>query len=46
MLTYRNLKDHLDTDNLARFLETEQKVETDLVLHSCNIVRLMLDIFS
>lgn len=26
MLTYSNLKDHIDTDDLARFLETEQKV--------------------
>lgn len=26
MLTYSNLKDHLDTDDLARFLNTEQKV--------------------
>uniref|UniRef100_A0A3Q2QTZ9 Phosphoinositide phospholipase C n=1 Tax=Fundulus heteroclitus TaxID=8078 RepID=A0A3Q2QTZ9_FUNHE len=26
MLTYSNHKDHLDTDDLARFLETEQKV--------------------
>lgn len=28
MLTYSNLKDHLDTEDLARFLETEQKVHT------------------
>lgn len=26
MLTYSNHKDHLDTDDLARFLEIEQKV--------------------
>ncbi|XP_054465507.1 1-phosphatidylinositol 4,5-bisphosphate phosphodiesterase eta-2a [Anoplopoma fimbria] len=26
MLTYSNHKDHLDTDDLARFLETEQKM--------------------
>lgn len=26
MLTYSNLKDHLDTDDLVRFLEAEQKV--------------------
>lgn len=26
MLTYSNHKDHLDTDDLARFLETEEKV--------------------
>lgn len=26
MLTYSNHKDHLDTDDLTRFLETEQKV--------------------
>lgn len=26
MLTYSNLKDHLDADDLARFLNTEQKV--------------------
>lgn len=26
MLTYSNHKDHLNTDDLARFLETEQKV--------------------
>jgi len=26
MLTYSNHKDHLDTDDLKRFLETEQKV--------------------
>lgn len=27
MLTYSNLKDHLDIDDLARFLNTEQKVK-------------------
>lgn len=26
MLTYSNLKDHLDPNDLARFLNTEQKV--------------------
>lgn len=26
MLTYSNLKDHLDPDDLSRFLSTEQKV--------------------
>lgn len=26
MLTYSNHKDHLDTSDLTRFLETEQKV--------------------
>lgn len=26
MLTYSNLKDHLDADDLTRFLENEQKV--------------------
>lgn len=28
MLSYSNHKDHLNTDDLARFLETEQKVQT------------------
>lgn len=36
MLTYSNLKDHLDADDLARFLNTEQKVITQK-LQSCHL---------
>uniref|UniRef100_A0A671XX93 1-phosphatidylinositol 4,5-bisphosphate phosphodiesterase n=2 Tax=Sparus aurata TaxID=8175 RepID=A0A671XX93_SPAAU len=38
MLTYSNLKDHLDTDNLARFLETEQKMTKVTKDHCLEII--------
>lgn len=34
MLTYSNHKDYLDTDDLKRFLETEQKVAAEFQLHA------------
>lgn len=37
MLTYSNLKDHLDIDDLVRFLETEQKVHILSVLISTKL---------
>ncbi|KAI4877447.1 hypothetical protein NFI96_034579, partial [Prochilodus magdalenae] len=38
MLTYSNHKDHLDTDDLARFLETEQKMTRVTKEHCLEIV--------
>ncbi|XP_041801825.1 1-phosphatidylinositol 4,5-bisphosphate phosphodiesterase eta-2a [Chelmon rostratus] len=38
MLTYSNLKDHLDTDDLARFLETEQKMTKVTKDHCLEII--------
>ncbi|KAM4563392.1 1-phosphatidylinositol 4,5-bisphosphate phosphodiesterase eta-2a [Odontesthes bonariensis] len=38
MLTYSNHKDHLDTDDLARFLETEQKMTKVSKDHCLEIV--------
>lgn len=40
MLTYSNLKDHLDADDLARFLNTEQKV------HHPSRIKISFDILS
>ncbi|XP_051282324.1 1-phosphatidylinositol 4,5-bisphosphate phosphodiesterase eta-2a isoform X2 [Dicentrarchus labrax] len=38
MLTYSNHKDHLDTDDLARFLETEQKMTKVTKDHCLEII--------
>ncbi|XP_034731707.1 1-phosphatidylinositol 4,5-bisphosphate phosphodiesterase eta-2a isoform X6 [Etheostoma cragini] len=38
MLTYSNHKDHLDTDDLARFLETEQKMTNVTKDHCLEII--------
>ncbi|KAM9855322.1 1-phosphatidylinositol 4,5-bisphosphate phosphodiesterase eta-2a [Aulostomus maculatus] len=38
MLTYSNHKDHLDTDDLARFLETEQKMSKVSKDHCLEII--------
>ncbi|XP_074499229.1 1-phosphatidylinositol 4,5-bisphosphate phosphodiesterase eta-2a isoform X1 [Sebastes fasciatus] len=38
MLTYSNHKDHLDTDDLARFLETEQKMTKVAKDHCLEII--------
>uniref|UniRef100_A0A672YND2 Phosphoinositide phospholipase C n=1 Tax=Sphaeramia orbicularis TaxID=375764 RepID=A0A672YND2_9TELE len=38
MLTYSNHKDHLDTDDLARFLETEQKMTKFTKDHCLEII--------
>ncbi|XP_062854592.1 1-phosphatidylinositol 4,5-bisphosphate phosphodiesterase eta-2a [Trichomycterus rosablanca] len=38
MLTYSNHKDHLDTDDLARFLENEQKMTKVMKEHCLEIV--------
>ncbi|XP_068588838.1 1-phosphatidylinositol 4,5-bisphosphate phosphodiesterase eta-2a [Cebidichthys violaceus] len=38
MLTYSNHKDHLDTDDLARFLETEQKMTKVTKEHCLEII--------
>ncbi|XP_044065879.1 1-phosphatidylinositol 4,5-bisphosphate phosphodiesterase eta-2a isoform X3 [Siniperca chuatsi] len=38
MLTYSNLKDHLDTDDLARFLETEEKMTKVTKDHCLEII--------
>ncbi|XP_027144255.1 1-phosphatidylinositol 4,5-bisphosphate phosphodiesterase eta-2a isoform X1 [Larimichthys crocea] len=38
MLTYSNLKDHLDTDDLTRFLETEQKMTKVTKDHCLEII--------
>ncbi|XP_028266836.1 1-phosphatidylinositol 4,5-bisphosphate phosphodiesterase eta-2a isoform X2 [Parambassis ranga] len=38
MLTYSNHKDHLDTDDLARFLETEQKMNKVIKDHCLEII--------
>ncbi|XP_040009088.1 1-phosphatidylinositol 4,5-bisphosphate phosphodiesterase eta-2a isoform X2 [Xiphias gladius] len=38
MLTYSNHKDHLDTDDLARFLETEQKMTKVTKDHCVEII--------
>nr|XP_020476466.1 1-phosphatidylinositol 4,5-bisphosphate phosphodiesterase eta-2-like isoform X1 [Monopterus albus] len=38
MLTYSNHKDHLDTDDLARFLETEQKMTKATKEHCLEII--------
>ncbi|XP_068162408.1 1-phosphatidylinositol 4,5-bisphosphate phosphodiesterase eta-2-like [Antennarius striatus] len=38
MLTYSNLKDHLDTDDMTRFLETEQKMTKVTKEHCLEII--------
>lgn len=45
MLTYSNLKDHLDTEDLTRFLEIEQKVHIVSLYKSLSDTEWILHVF-